>query len=379
MTDVKKPSLLRRGVARIVTIVGTLCVIGLAGAAVVFGSDMLAPRADAKPQTATAKATPVAVTPVRIEHSYSVPRSFVGQVEAAASSVLSFELAGKLTEISADEGDTVEKGQEIARLDTALLQAERDRLTASRAATDAQLGFAESRVVRAQSLRGQGFSSQETLDEAIATRDELTSRIAETEAALATVAINLEKSVLLAPFAGRIGAQSVDGGETLSAGQAVVTLIETAAPQIRVGLPLSFTEDMLRGLTITLSGIQYSAEFIQFRPDIDPITRTRTALFALQTEEAPTFGQTATLLIDTTVKAEGAWVPMDALQEGAGSAWTVLVVDDGIVKTAAVELLHAEETRAYVRGTFADGAQLIGTGAHRVVPGQMVQIQKAGG
>ena len=114
------------------------------------------------------------------------------------------------------------------------------------------------------------------------------------------------------------------------------------------------------------------------RPDIDPVTRTRTALFALDTDDAPTFGQTATLSIDMQIAARGTWVPVDALQEGSGSIWNVLVVEDGTVRTAAAELLHAETDRAFVRGSFAEGATLIRSGAHRVVPGQEVTILTAG-
>ena len=44
------------------------------------------------------------------------------------------------------------------------------------------------------------------------------------------------------------------------------------------------------------------------------------------------------------------------------------------MRNASVELLHAEATRAFVRGTFPPEAQLIDTGAHRVVPGQAVEI-----
>ncbi|MEL6508336.1 MAG: efflux RND transporter periplasmic adaptor subunit [Pseudomonadota bacterium] len=379
MAEDKKPSVMRRIARRVGIILGTVAVVGLAGLGIVAGSDFLAARAEATPPAAGAAATPVAVTPLRIENSYRVPRQFVGQIEAASTSVLSFELGGRVTQVAVEEGDTVSAGQEIARLDTALLEAEKTRLQASRAATQAQLTFAKTRVARAEQLRGQGFSSQETLDETTATRDELTSRIAEIDAALETVTINLEKSVLYAPFAGRIGAHNIDGGETLAAGQAVVTLIETSAPQVRIGLPLSFTKDMLDGAEIAIAGARYPADFIQFRPDIDPVTRTRTALFTLATTDAPTFGQTATLFVQTVIEARGAWVPLDALQEGSGSAWTVLVVEDDIVRTAAVELLHAEATRAYVRGTFEDGAQLIATGAHRVVPGQSVQLQQVKG
>lgn len=369
-----KPTILRRGL----TLVGTLITIGIAGAVVAVGTGVLNDRAEAVPAPQAAARIPVAVDVMKVEESYTIPRRFIGQVEAGTEATLSFELGGRLAELTADEGDTVKKGQIIARLDTGLLQAERARLKASRAAITAQLAFAESRLERARELQGQGFSSQETLDQALATRDELTARIAEIDAGIASVDINISKSEIRAPFDGRVGAQSVDVTETLSAGQPVLSLIETTEPMVRIGLPLGLSPEALAKVTIDIEGVLYPAELRRIRPDIDPVTRTRTALFALDTDDAPTFGQTATLSIDMQVAARGTWVPVDALQEGSGSIWNVLVVEDGTVRTAAAELLHAETDRAFVRGTFAEGATLIRSGAHRVVPGQQVTVLNTG-
>ncbi|MEL6841046.1 MAG: efflux RND transporter periplasmic adaptor subunit [Pseudomonadota bacterium] len=370
-----KPSFVRRGL----TAIGTLIVIAGAGAAVSVGADILTDRAAQVPPPVAADITPVSVRPLTFEDEYMVTRRFLGQVEANTDAALSFELGGRLAALPVDEGAAVNAGDTIARLDTALLEAENTRLLASRNATLAQLNFAETRLTRATELLGDGFSSQETLDQARATRDELVARIAEIDAALQTVSINLEKSVIHAPFSGRVGTLAVEANETLGAGQHVLTLIETTAPIVRVGLPLDLSPDMLQNTTIEIDGQPYDATLKQLRPDIDPVTRTRTALFRISADTAPAFGQTATLLINAPVAATGAWVPVDALQEGAGSIWTILVVDDGIVRTAAVELLHVQSDRAYVRGTFAEGAQLISTGAHRLVPGQKVAVLSAEG
>ena len=374
MSDAKTPSFMRRAGRWVISTVLTLGVVAGAGAAVFFGSNILAERAEAVEPPAAADVTKVSVSPIRMDTGYTVPRRFVGQVEAGANVTLSFELGGRLTDLLVEEGDRVAAGQEIARLDTALLEAERTRLEASRSATVSQLDFAETRVPRAEALQAEGFASQEALDQARATRDELRNRIAEIDAGLTAVRINIEKSVLYAPFDGQVGAQAVDGGETLAAGQAVVRLLETAEPEVRVGLPLSLAPDALQNAQVEVSGAIYPAMLSHMRPDIDPVTRTRTALFKIDAESAPLFGQTATLVLSIEKTANGAWVPLDALREGSGSMWTILVVEDGVVRNAAVEILHSEATRVYVQGTFEEGASLIDTGAHRVVPGQAVQI-----
>lgn len=112
----------------------------------------------------------------------------------------------------------------------------------------------------------------------------------------------------------------------------------------------------------------------RLRPDVDPVTRTRTALFSLPADTPVVFGQTAALLSETEVAATGAWIPVDALQSAEGSVWSVLIVRDGVLDTAAVEILHIDGERAYMRGTFEDGIQIVAAGAHRVVSGQTVSV-----
>jgi len=379
MSEKKTASLLRRAARRVVIVTGTVVVIGLAGAAVMFGSDALHMRAAAVALPDAAEPTPVSVQPLMIEGGYQRIRRFVGQVEPATQINMSFELAGRMVERTVDEGDLVERGQIIARLDVDLLNAEREQLAASKAALAAQLEFAESQLQRSSKLREQGFSSVAREDEARARRDELQNRIIETDAALSAVGIRLEKSVLRAPFTGQVGQMMADPGTTLQAGEPLLSLIEKSAPQVRVGLPLTLDKDALTRAEVQIGAEVFPARLLQLRPDIDAQTRTRTALFALETEHVPAFGQTVSLVLPIDQEIRGAWVPMDALKEGENGIWTVLVVEDNVSRIAAVEVLHSEAARAFVRGSFTDGALLINQGAHRIVPGQTVRVLTTGG
>lgn len=352
----------------------TVSVIGIAGIAVVMGVGLLSDRAGAVPEPDAALPLPVQVQTIDMKQGYTTPRRFTGQIEARADVSLSFELGGRIVSLSVDEGDSIAAGQEIARLDTDLLDAEATRLSASRGAVAAQLSSAEARLTRAIELQRQGFTSQAGLDDALAARDELTSRIAEIDAALKSVQINLEKSVIYAPFDGQVGAQNVDAAETIQAGQPIVRLMETSAPELRVGLPLDIAADELRSVEVSFGEQILPAYLSRIRPDIDPVTRTRTALFALEGPGNMLFGQSASLVLRSEVTAQGAWVPVDALQSGEGSVWTLMLVVEDKLAPAAVEILHIEDQGAFVRGTFEQGSVFVTTGAHRVVPGQTVSI-----
>ena len=370
-----KRHLRRQRNRKVTSAVATGFVILTAFAAVAAGSSVLTDRAKAKEQFEVAQATPVSAKPIEMSAGFVVARDFLGQVEATRSAEISFELGGLITALAVKEGDLVSKGEVVARLDTALLEAEHNRLAASRQALEAQLEFAESQLARAQILQTEGFASEETVEQTIARRDELDSRIRELDAALAAVDINRTKSTLRAPFSGRVGAQFRDTGETVAAGNPIVSVIETGPPEIRVGLPLSVDLVALTNTHVRIDGLSHRADLIRVRPDIDPVTRTRTALFRL-TDEIPVLdGQTVTLSLKTTIAEPGAWVALDALSAGANGAWNVLVVDgEETVRSALVEVLHVDAGRAFIRGTFPANARIVTTGGHRVVPGQRVTV-----
>ncbi|WP_299686282.1 efflux RND transporter periplasmic adaptor subunit [uncultured Tateyamaria sp.] len=353
----------------------TAAVIAGAGYAVQTGSSLLAARAADAPPPDPAPLIAVSVRMLAEEQGYSVPRSFVGQVEPRKTVALSFELAGRLDAVLVDEGDTVQQGQLIARQDIDLLRADRTRQQAARKAVEAQLAFALQTVERSEALRDRGFASQERLDQSMATRDELNARISEIDAALTSIDIQLQKAQLFAPFDGRITRRVLDGGEAVGAGQVLVEVVETGVPQIRVGLPLSIDEGSLATARIRVNGTSYAASLASFRPDVDPVTRTRTALFDIEADTPLALGQTARLELTSTVSERGTWVPLRSLKEGDKGQWTLLVVDaENVVRRASVLVIHATSDKAYVQGSFPPGTRMIEEGPQRVTLGQTVQI-----
>ncbi|MEM9341943.1 MAG: efflux RND transporter periplasmic adaptor subunit [Pseudomonadota bacterium] len=382
MTDdakTQKPGLLRRVGRATVRTVLTLGVAAPAIVAVQMGSQELGRRADAAPAPDAAPAMPVEVAPIVLSPGYEVTRSFIGQIEATRTAAVSFELPGRLSEILVDEGDTVAEGQHVATLDTRLLNAERERLEASKAALEAQRKFAEQTVARQENLSDRGFASQAALDAAVAATDDLRSRIAEVDAALLSNGIQVEKSKVYAPFSGRVTERLVDGGESVSPSQGLVEIVEDGAPRLRVGVPLDITEADLAAAVIEIDGVPSGARLISLRPDVDAVTRTRTAIFEVSGEAGVTFGQTARLLLSDTVEMPGIWVPVTTLKEGQRGQWTLLAVDgENTVRSMTVQVVHSAGDQVFVRGAFPKDAQLITTGPQRVTVGQTVDPRTQG-
>ena len=58
--------------------------------------------------------------------------------------------------------------------------------------------------------------------------------------------------------------------------------------------------------------------------------------------------------------------------------WNILTVvtreGQAITQNEAVEILHIDGERAYVRGTFQPGAEIVAGGTNRVIAGQRVAL-----
>lgn len=378
-----KPSLWRRLLKRSVTLLGTGIVFVIAGGLVLGGAGVLSERADAVVGPEPAPILTVSAISITPQLSHQVIRRFQGQVEPAQSVNLSFQQPGQIEVLLFDEGERVREGDLIASLDTRILDAERVRLEASRRSAEAQVELAELTTGRQAELRERGFASQQQLDTARLTLADLEARIAEIDAALTRIDVELSQTQILAPFDGVIATRLADEGTVASIGQPIVELLQDSRPIFRVGIDprLADTPESFDSAIITLGGQDYAASFDSFRPDLDRQTRTRTALFRLETDD-PVYLEAGTLTLMPALEQSGYLVPMSALQDGVRGLWTVLTLSPdetgGIyqVVSEAVEVLHLEGDMAYVDGTLSGETLIMPSGAHRVVPGQHVRLSE---
>lgn len=358
---------------RAATVAITTMLVGGAGGAAVTGASLLS----AEPVlTRPAGPVPVETMTVAMQPGYSVLRQFTGQIEAAMQVSAGFELSGRITHVLADEGETVAPGQPLARLDTSALIPEDAALRAERAAAEADAELARLTLSRNDALTARGFRSVAAQDEARLTLARAEARIAAIEAQIASVAVRLDKSVLTAPFAARIGSRLVEPGQTISAGQPVLMLLDTAPPRLRVGLPPDLARTLSPGdrVRVAVDGTELPATVRHLRPELDADTRSRAVVLTVDAPALP--GQTARLILSQQIDEPGFWAPLSALREGVRGSWSVMALeptpDGDRTVPVAVEVIHTDGARVFLRGMLPDGGRILGRGPDRVAPGQTV-------
>ncbi len=379
LEEKSKPKKLKSIMKRSGTLIVTLGFVALAVGAVGFGQSVLSERAQAVEKPPATEPLSVSVSQIRIDQSYTVSREFTGQIEAPQSADISFEQGGIIQEVLVDEGNEVKKGQILALLDDRLLRAEVNRLNASKDALAAQLELARLTNDRQEKLKDRGFATAQTADQTRLSIKELEARMMEMDAMILSAEIRLEKAKIFAPFDGKVSQRNLDPGNTVGQGQSVVAIVESGSPVFRVGVDPRLAETIALGdlVKVSLVGAEYDARIIGVLPQVDSVTRTRIIRAELETDNALAFGETGRLALLEEVKAEGAWVPLSALEDGVRGLWSLKTIEgdrEPIVALEAVELIHADTTQAFVRGSFKSGTRYINDGVHRVVTGQPVRV-----
>ncbi len=177
---------------------------------------------------------------------------------------LSFESSGKITDIFFKEGTHVEKGELLAKINDAPLQADLRK-------KQAQVKLMQDRLFRAKALLEKEAVSKEAFQEAEA-------NLAALEAEIEGVKAQIEQTELRAPFSGIIGLRQVSVGAYATTTTEVATLTKTAPLKVEFNVPERYAGMLPEGteLTFTAEGDLTTRNAKVYASDsrVDPETRT---------------------------------------------------------------------------------------------------------
>jgi RND family efflux transporter MFP subunit len=143
-----------------------------------------------------------------------------------AEVTLALDLAGTLQGVSVEEKQVVRKGSVVARLRVDDLKAALAEAKARIAETEADVRLYELEVERAERLVADRVESVQNADRARRNRDAGKARLATAEAAVRRLEAEIAKSILISPIGGVVTEKLVDTGESVRAGQAILTVVD---------------------------------------------------------------------------------------------------------------------------------------------------------
>ncbi len=188
--------------------------------------------------------TTVSAETAKTEH-WVTRRTAVGTFRATQGVDIASEVAGTVSSIDFQSGQTVKAGELLVQLDNSTEQADL-------ASNLAQLHKDQLDLRRQQELLNRGNTAKSSYDAAVMARETASAAVARSRATIA-------KKQIRAPFDGRVGIRTVDLGQYLSPGATIVTLQkidpifvdftlpEQAVADVRVGQKIEVRVDAYPG------------------------------------------------------------------------------------------------------------------------------------
>lgn len=199
--------------------------------------------------------------------SAALPQGIVssnGRIEANQIDIAS-KIAGRIVEVIPREGDWVEAGGIVARLDQAEIEAQlrqgeaeaqraRQSLAAAQAligSRESELTLAEQELARSTALVDKGYTPREKVDQrqqalasakaalkaTTAQADEAAAAIKSAEAAVERLKTVLADATIKSPVRGRVQYRLIEPGAVLAAGGRIVTVLDLSDVYMTIFLP----------------------------------------------------------------------------------------------------------------------------------------------
>lgn len=217
-----------------------------------------------------------------------------GSVEPTVQVDVSSEQSGTIRDVLVDYNSAVKKGEVVARLDTAKLEANVKSAQASLlsakasvAKADADMKSAKATFDRLKSLVNSRVSSQQEMDAAgftfeaaEATKASAEANVLSAEAELEQAQLNLSKATIVSPIDGIVLSRDVDPGATVAASLEAPTLFTIAGDlrqmelqvdideadvgQVAVGQTATFTVDAFsdKRFPAEITDVRYASETV---------------------------------------------------------------------------------------------------------------------
>jgi RND family efflux transporter MFP subunit len=290
-----------------------------------------------------------------------------GYVVARRRATVSAKITGKIREVRIEEGQRVAENEVLAELDgvdlqaqLALAQAQREAARSEKADLQVQLAQAERDRKRLQELAGRRLTSAQASEQARTSVQSLQARLAAqerqvkvAEESVRVARVNLDNTVIRAPFAGVIVAKTAQPGEIVSPMSAgggftrtgIGTIVDMDSLEIEVDVNEAFIGRVSPRQPVQARLNAYPdwnipAEVIAIIPTADrskATVKVRIALLAKDPRIVPDMGVRVGFLEaePAAARAPELTVPQAALRN-EGDRWWVLVASGGKAERRAV-------------------------------------------
>jgi multidrug efflux system membrane fusion protein len=339
-----------------------------------------------QPASAPAAAAPVPVVTAQVQqHDEPIVLSGIGTVQALNMASIQSQVTGVLEEVDFVEGQTVKKGDILAKIDPRLYQAALDQAQGQLAKDTALHAQAQSDLARFQTLgREDSIAIQQVADQQFLVAQDAAAMETD-QGVIKSDQTQLDYTTLRAPFDGVTGILQIQIGNLIQPSNTTGIVILTQVQPISVVFILpnadiaSVQEAMARG---TVQATVYDQSGTK---ELDVGT-----LLALNNQAASTSGTVQLKAIfpnehrqlwpgtfvnvdlTTSVVKNALTVPTNALQQNNSGQFVYVVGADKRVSVQPVEVTQRLHAVALIAKGLQAGETVVVQGQYRLTPGTLV-------
>jgi len=254
-----------------------------------------------------------------------------GTMQPVRQATVKAKVSGDVRQITVREGDSVQAGQMLVRVDTADLDARVLERQGQLQSAHAQLALAEKTNAMNQKLLKQNFISQNASDNAESSLEVAKGNLQAAQAQLRVAQNALKDSVATAPLSGIVAKRHVQPGEKVAFDSPLVTVVDLKDMELQAAVPSSDIPELKPGMTVDLAvdgfaDRKFTGRIERINPSTEAGTRAILVFVGIPNEaQALRGGMFATGRIALAAGAPVPTLPATAVRTEAGQSyvWTI--------------------------------------------------------
>lgn len=310
--------------------------------------------------------------------------SVSGSVQGLQEANVSVKATGRIEQLTVKDGDFLEQGQIIAKIDARELEAQYLQAKANARSAQANLNNAARNSERMQNLAHQGAISQQQMETAQTQYDVALAQSAQNTANVQLLEAQLANTTLTAPFSGFVARRILTQGEMVAPGTVLLTIVDLSKVKLEVYISEKDIARVQLGQTVNFSvdaypGQTFTGKVVEISPAADP--KNRSFKIRIEAENGAyklKSGMFARGEIVYDQKAEALVIPKQAVLYQNGQTIVFVVVNDQVEQRVVETGLANEQTIEIVKG-LQNGEIVAVFGHDNLKNGDKVAIARKGG
>ena len=273
-----------------------------------------------------------------------------GTMQPVRQATVKAKVSGDVRVITVRDGDTVQAGQMLVRVDTADLDAKLIERQGQLESAKAQFALAEKTLNTNQKLLKQNFISQTAFDSSESSLNVSRGSVMSAEAQVRLAQNALKDSVATAPLSGIVAKRHVQPGEKVAFDTPLVTVVDLREMELQAMVPAVDIPELKVGMTVdlTVDGFgerKFTGRIERINPATEPGTR---AIFVFVGIPNPNSdlrgGMFATGRIALAAGAPVMSLPLSAVRNEGGQTFVWAIEDGKLVRRMVVIGRRDEES-----------------------------------